>query len=415
MGQEISSQSTDDASNNACSETAGVGGVEAGQKNSDVVGGVGHPSASASVEVSNEGSSSTTQSSDDSDASTTYVWEVVVEKKGADVENARYSAHLGGSSRHFFVKVKRDFPFTMSVKKCSDGRCTYERTLCITGDSVDGGEEMVNMYSFAFSGSNDYTFGAFNIFQFGDQYIIAPEFLCDSLACLLYAMFEKPVAQKHTCQCTKCAGGGEYEISFFDKRWLEAEEREEQCYKDLVHFSDRVCIRSQFAHFFRFVDYRILANTYSHHGRPNTKLKLCEKTPPISMDPYLKVSDHFDDKSLRDELQGGSENLKNSTPFCLVWYAGFISKTTAKRKEVHRELPRNLKLLFLADGWENNDYITEARDAVCCAKHKVSKSATKSIDDIHSVIPSSQACVQLGLMSNRTERNKRKTKKSRHV
>jgi hypothetical protein len=143
------------------------------------------------------------------------------------------------------------------------------------------------------------------------------------------------------------------------------------------------------------------------------------------MEPHLKVSDHFDNKSLRDELQGGSENLKNNTTVCLGWYAGFILKEMAKRKEVHMKLPRNLKLPFLGDGWENNDYITKARDVVWAAgegeaetdwaKRKVRKSATNPIDDTNSVIPSIQACVQLGLPSIRSGRNQRKPKKSRQA
>ncbi len=432
LGQEVRSQSPGDASNSGGDPKdnvadGNIGGVARPNSSSEAADGDGNEASGQenNVDVYNDSASSTNQSSDDSDASTPYVWRVDVHKNEADVENARYSAHLGGPKRHFFSKVKRDFPFTVSVEQCSDGRDTYERTLCIRGDSVDGGEEKVLMYSIDFSGSNDYTFGAFNIFRFGDQYIIAPKFLCDSLAFLLYAMFEKPLASKHTCQCTACASGDAYEISFFDKRWLDAEERGEQCYNALEHFSERVSIRSQFAHFFRFVDYRVLANTYSRHGRPNTKLKLCEKAPPIPMEPHLKVSDYFVNKSLRDELQGGSENLKNSTDFCLGWYAGFILKEMARREEVHRKLPRNLKLPFLGDGWENNDYITKARDFVWeagegeaetdWAKRKVQKSATKPIDDTNSAIPSSHACVQLGMLSIRTERNQRKAKKSRHV
>jgi hypothetical protein len=335
----------------------------------------------------------------------------IVFGKAANVTGACYTVKLGGKD-YCLRRVEFKCPlewcvseYTISKQNDKLGCC---RSVYIRKKNANDDDDDVNvipMYPIQNdSRVGDAKFGKCNIFQFGAQYIIAPAFLCPSLAVLLYMLFEKPESSSSSCHC-----GCGHDISDIDKRWLEAEGREVRCYQENEHFSRWICFRAQFAHVISFAMYRILANTIAIYGAPPEKFRFCTKMPPMPISKLCRLADVFD--------SNGAEvaEVSNASNACLGWYAGHVEKFAEARIRKGVHLPRSLFLSFLADGWEDNEYIIKAKKIVWKNGKPQAQVLKKPIkercdeyhgEDAYKVIENDTGCAALGLPGEKERKRK---------
>lgn len=286
-----------------------------------------------------------------------YIWDISNESN-----NARFQVYTGGRGKsksnvkHLVQKsVKAPYQLqvmtTTSSTRASETRIQQIVTLKSNNMSGDSKEIRVKVYSI----SNDClvkdaAWGTYNTFQFGDQYIMAPSFLCASLVQLLYTMFTPPELDKVQCHC-----GCKRTITKNDEQWLRIEDRMNDivCFEKIPHFSQWLSYRGHYAYIIDWGGYRILANTFVRYGIQD-KLAFSTLVPPMPFRPINNLSAFF-----KDSKELHNDNRRCDTNHTLVWYAGFVRKSVALRpkNDGHMHLPENLVLPFLGEGWKDADFI----------------------------------------------------------
>ena len=288
-----------------------------------------------------------------------YVWSLSSEQP-----NAHYSVQFGGKGgRKFLIQKRLQFPMKLAnappgPRNANDDDDQPKEVVTLTKMDEFGHEVVTEVKVYSIPNNtlvgDASTWGHCRIFKFGDQYIIAPAFLCPSLILLLYTLFDPPKLADVRCPCKEeCSQS----IKTIDKRWLDAEGKHD-CYEYTVHFSQRLCWRAQFAYVIDWGMYRLFVNTFAFYGPRLTLSFGSDELPPIPLSSRTKLSDWF---SAPTNKELHNDNRKIDTTQCLVWYAGFVQKCVSNRPDdpAHKDLPQSLYLPFLKDGWYRHDFIQQ--------------------------------------------------------
>ena len=285
-----------------------------------------------------------------------YIWDISNES-----DNAHFQVYTGGrgTSKNIknlvqkSVKAPHQLKVTPNSSSTRASETRIQEIVTLKSNNMSGDSEEIRVEVYSISNDclvKDAAWGTYNTFQFGDQYIMAPSFLCASLVQLLYTMFTPPELDKVKCHC-----GCERIITNNDELYLRIEGRMKNfaCFEKIPHFSLWLNFRAHHAYIIDWVGYRILANTFVRYGIQD-KLPFSTLFPPMPIRPINSLTAFFKD---RKELH--NDNRRCDTNHTLVWYAGFVRKSVALRpkKDGHVHLSENLVLPFLGEGWKDADFI----------------------------------------------------------
>lgn len=286
-----------------------------------------------------------------------YIWDISNESN-----NARFQVYTGGRGKsksnlknlvQKSVKAPYQLQVTTTTSSTRASETRIQQIVTLKSNNMSGDSEEIRVEVYSISNDclvKDAAWGTYNTFQFGDQYIMAPSFLCASLVQLLYTMFTPPEIDKVQCHC-----GCERTITNNDEQWLRIEDRMKDivCFEKIPHFSQWLSYRGHYAYIIDWAGYRILANTFVRYGIQD-KLAFSTLVPPMPFRPINNLSAFF-----KDSKELHNDNRRCDTNHTLVWYAGFVRRSVALRpkNDGHMHLPENLVLPFLGEGWKDADFI----------------------------------------------------------